>query len=163
LYVEQLRANPTEGAFVVGEGKNIKSLTHILDVVDVYIHLVSEALQPGGGRADWGVDGFYFTATSTISFPEFAEKVVALSKRKAWLSETTPDEVRHISAEQAKNLFQGWGAYMWGSNSVSRADRAEKVFGWKGKAPSWQDCLEEDLEIAFAKDDRSNLMKARVD
>lgn len=157
LYAEELRRNPEAGAFVVGEGKNIKSVTHILDVVDVYIRLVSEALQADGGKADWGSNGFYFTATSTIAFPEFAEKFVGIAKRRGWLPESTPNEVQHHSIEKVQELSK-LGPYMWGANSVSKADRAEKLFGWKGGAPSWQECLEADMEVAFAVN-RSDSMK----
>ncbi|KZP27414.1 nucleoside-diphosphate-sugar epimerase [Athelia psychrophila] len=149
LYAELIGADPGAGAFVVGAGKNIKSFSHIRDVVDVFLLLASEALQPGGGKADWGSDGFYFTATSTVSFPELAEKFVAVAKERGWLPPTTPDAVQHRSVEDMKPLFNGLGAYMWGANAVTSSDRAKKVFGWTGNAPSWQECLEEDVKAAF--------------
>lgn len=149
LYAELIGANPAAGAFVVGAGKNIKSVSHIREVVDVFILLVSEALQPNGGKADWGSEGFYFTSTSTISFPELAEKFVAIAKRRNWLPSNTPYTPQPRSAEDLNKLF-ALGAYMWGSNAISSADRAKKVFGWEGQSLSWQKSLEEDMEAAFA-------------
>ncbi|KZP27413.1 hypothetical protein FIBSPDRAFT_853607 [Athelia psychrophila] len=150
LYAELIGASPEAGAFVVGAGKNIKSFSHISDVVEIFLLLASEALRPDGGKADWGGDGFYFTSTSTVSFPELAEKFVAIAKEKRWLPPTTPTAIQHRSAEDMRPLINGLGAYMWGANSVSSADRVKKVFGWAGKAPSWQECLEEDMKAAFA-------------
>jgi nucleoside-diphosphate-sugar epimerase len=40
-------------AYFLGEGNNIRAVTHINDVVDLFILLLGEAIQ-GGGKADWG-------------------------------------------------------------------------------------------------------------
>ncbi|KAF7974324.1 hypothetical protein HWV62_12368 [Athelia sp. TMB] len=159
LYAEVLGAAPAAGGFVVGRGENIKSLSHIRDVVEVYLLLAGAALQDGG-TADWGADGFYFTATSRLVFPEFARAFVATAKRRGWLPPTTPDAVQSRSPEELKGLLGGLGAYMWGSNAISNADRAKKVFGWESKSPSWQETLEEDMEAAF-KEARTDSLKWR--
>jgi hypothetical protein len=45
----------------------------------------------------------------------------------------------------------GLGAYFWGANSRSQADRAKKVLGWPSKKPvSFYDALEADVEAALA-------------
>jgi nucleoside-diphosphate-sugar epimerase len=39
--------------YYLGEGNNIRAVTHINDVVDLFILLLGEAIQ-GGGKAGWG-------------------------------------------------------------------------------------------------------------
>lgn len=53
LYVECLmRGVPP---FYLGAGENIRAVTHLQDVVDLFVLLVDQALQ-GGGNATWGKD-----------------------------------------------------------------------------------------------------------
>lgn len=40
-------------AFYLGKGENIRAVTHINDVVDLWVILVGQAIQ-GGGSAQWG-------------------------------------------------------------------------------------------------------------
>jgi nucleoside-diphosphate-sugar epimerase len=40
-------------AFYLGKGENIRAVTHINDVVDLFVILIGEAIQ-GGGSAQWG-------------------------------------------------------------------------------------------------------------
>jgi nucleoside-diphosphate-sugar epimerase len=40
-------------AFYLGKGENMRAVTHIDDVVDLFVILVGQALQ-GGGSAQWG-------------------------------------------------------------------------------------------------------------
>ena len=40
-------------AFYLGKGENMRAVTHIDDVVDLFVILVGEAIQ-GGGSAQWG-------------------------------------------------------------------------------------------------------------
>jgi nucleoside-diphosphate-sugar epimerase len=40
-------------AFYLGAGENIRAVTHINDVVDLFILLIGEAIK-GGGKAQWG-------------------------------------------------------------------------------------------------------------
>jgi nucleoside-diphosphate-sugar epimerase len=52
-YVEVLLR--TKEAFYLGDGDNIRAVTHISDVVDLFLILLEQALR-GGGDAQWGRD-----------------------------------------------------------------------------------------------------------
>lgn len=42
---------------------------HIDDITDAFILLAEEALKPGGGKAQWGEEGYYFCeAGEFVSF-----------------------------------------------------------------------------------------------
>ena len=51
LYVEALLKH--KEAFYLGEGNNIRAVTHIDDVVDLFVLLLEKAHE-GGGNANWG-------------------------------------------------------------------------------------------------------------
>lgn len=51
MYVEALLKH--KEAFYLGEGNNIRAVTHIDDVVDLFVLLLEKAIE-GGGDADWG-------------------------------------------------------------------------------------------------------------
>src|SRR5258708_4217281 len=50
-YVEALLKH--KEAFYLGEGNNIRAVTHIDDVVSLFVIMIEQALQ-GGGTAEWG-------------------------------------------------------------------------------------------------------------
>ncbi len=54
-------------AFYLGEGKNMRAVTHIDDVVSLFLLILAEALQ-GGGKAQWGKE----VCSQPIASPGFS-------------------------------------------------------------------------------------------
>lgn len=46
--------------FMVEKGETWWNHVHVLDLADLYVMLVEEAVKPGGGKATWGPEGYYF-------------------------------------------------------------------------------------------------------
>lgn len=46
--------------FVVNKGQTYWNNIHILDLAELYVLLVEEALKPNGGNGTWGREGYYF-------------------------------------------------------------------------------------------------------
>jgi len=57
MYVKYVREN--KEAFYLGHGENIRAVTHIDDVVDLFLILIEQAVQ-GGGSAEWGLEVSWF-------------------------------------------------------------------------------------------------------
>lgn len=115
-------------AFQVGEGKNVWHVVHVQDLSNVYLALVTSALQPGGGNATWNEKGYYFAETGSIVWGEVSK---AIAKAAADRKLITSTDIDSVTADEANELLPPYGAYVWGTNSKAKAIRARKVLGWK--------------------------------
>ncbi|KAL3424999.1 nucleoside-diphosphate-sugar epimerase [Phlyctema vagabunda] len=134
-------------AFYLGHGQNYRAVTHIDDVVQMFVTLLDQAVQ-GGGRAQWGKEGFYFTVADEVRWIDAAEAINEIAIRQGWL----PAGNKPVSwtKEQLGSLMPSFPRlvlYLWGSNSRAVSERAKKL-GWKPQAPSFWEALEEDVKIA---------------
>ncbi|KAN0092129.1 NAD(P)-binding protein [Hyaloscypha variabilis] len=139
-------------AFYLGRGENIRAVTHIDDVVDLFVILVGQALQ-GGGAAQWGKEGFYFVVSGEVKWIDAAEAVNKIGVRQGWL----PADSKAVSWTEAQvdesfNVphLPKLALYLWGSNSRADSARARKL-GWKPHGPSFWDSLEEDVSVAVKR------------
>jgi nucleoside-diphosphate-sugar epimerase len=165
-YVKVLLAK--KQAFYLGSGENMRGVTHIDDVVDLFLILLEHAVQ-GGGSAQWGKEvcyshpsllsttrltipkGFYFAVSDEVKWIEAAEAINKLGIKQGWL----PANSNPVSwtKEQVGGLLPGRSGlvlYLWGSNSRAESARAKKL-GWKPHGPSFWEALEEDVTIAVTK------------
>ncbi|KAF2144826.1 uncharacterized protein K452DRAFT_245996 [Aplosporella prunicola CBS 121167] len=138
--------------FYTASGTNTRSFVHIDDLMTVYLKLVEAAVN-GGQGAEWGHEGYYFTSTQELNQLEIARATGRILKNKSLLS---TEETKQLPFDQVNQMlkhpvFGVIGRYMFASNSRSRSDRARKLFGYKAVAPSFLDCLEEDLDYAIQK------------
>ena len=156
-------------AFYLGKGQNVRAVTHINDVVDLFVILVDQAIQ-GGGSAQWGkevrtlqvapsesrltcIQGFYFAVADEVKWIEAAEAINKIGVEHGWF----PADSKPVSWTEAqfaglmKHIpIPGLALYIWGSNSRATSSRAAKL-GWKPHGPSFWDSLEEDVSVAVAK------------
>jgi len=137
-------------AFYLGQGDNIRAVTYIDDLVDLFVILVREAIR-GGGSAQWGKEGFYFAVSGEVKWIDAAEAVNKIGIEQGWL----PAESKPVSWNESQfaSIFPqnpGLSLYLWGSNSRAESARAKQL-GWKPHGPSFWDVLEEDVSIAVAK------------
>ncbi|RFU28296.1 hypothetical protein B7463_g8034, partial [Scytalidium lignicola] len=137
-------------AFYLGTGENIRAVTHISDVVEIFLLLLGEAIR-GGGNAQWGKQGFYFAVAEEVKWIQVAEAINKLGIGQGWL----PADSKAVSwtKDQVNELmpwFPGIALYIWGSNSRAESARAKKL-GWIPHAPSFWEALDEDVRIAVQK------------
>jgi nucleoside-diphosphate-sugar epimerase len=152
LYAEAARLGQT---FYVNSGTNTRSWVHINDLMTMYVRLV-EAAAKGGAGADWGLKGYYFTASQEASQYDLA---VAAGKVLKRIGVVETEEPKKCTVEEVKAMLSHYGKedialYMYAANSRTRADRAKKVLGYQPSAPSIWECIEGDL-LAYQKDEQA--------
>lgn len=137
--------------FYLGRGENWRAVVHIDDVVDLFALLLQEALL-GGGKAQWGREGFYFGASHEVVWKDVAETIARLGREQKWLPEAS--HAVSFNAEQVGSLSPkspGMALYLYGSNSRASADRARLYLGWQPRAPNFWEALPGDLEELVAR------------
>jgi nucleoside-diphosphate-sugar epimerase len=125
--------------FVINEGVNVWTEVHVQDLSNVYLALVTAALSPDGGKATWNDKGYYFTENGQFSWGELSQKLTKLMFDKKLINS---NEVDHLDKDDTDKL-KPWGSYLWGTNSLCKATRAEKLFGWKPAQKKLFDSLSE--------------------
>ncbi|VBB84702.1 Putative protein of unknown function [Podospora comata] len=145
--------NNTKRAFYTQSGGNTRSWVHIDDLVAVYIKLV-EAAAAGGGNADWGLHGYYFTATQEVSQLDFATAIGRILKKHGVIEYEEPVQLPldDIWKTAQKSKWRYTGIYAFACNTRTVSERARKVLGYEPKAPSLLDCLEEDVLAAVRRE-----------
>ncbi|KAF2819197.1 NAD(P)-binding protein [Ophiobolus disseminans] len=128
--------------FVIEEGVNRWTESHVQDLSEIYLALVTAALSPDGGKATWDDKGYYFTESGAFSWGEIGQKIAKVALDKKLINSA---EVDHLSKDEADKLLP-WGSYLWGTNSRCKASRANKLFGWTPKQTSLVDLLPEIVE-----------------
>jgi len=137
-------------AFALPPGESEWSSIHILDVADLYILLINEALKTdgSGGKVPWGKEAFYFAENGTlIASGDIARKFGEAAYEKGLIPSA---EVKWYTKEQVQAIHP-WGVILWGSNSKSRATRARTTLGWNPTRPRLLDTLAEEIENAASQ------------
>lgn len=130
--------------FTINEGTNELTFVHILDLAQLYVLLVSNAislLSSPSVTPDpdiWGPKAYFFAGTEIIPFAAWAKAMVP-----ALYPEVISDkEVRPVSFEVAfkassgeeepkENTWAFFSTFMLGTNMRIKSSRAEKKLGWK--------------------------------
>lgn len=128
--------------FYVEGGKNLWTQVHVQDLSDVYLSLVTAAMEAGGGKATWNAEGYYFTENGDFVWGDVGRTIAKIAKDKGLINTA---EVEPISTEEADRLTPS-GSYLWGMNSRARAIRANKLFGWVPKQKNMFDLLPEIID-----------------
>jgi hypothetical protein len=142
--------------FQVEGGKNIWTQVHVQDLSDVYVSLVTAALSPGGGKATWNQEGYYFAEAGGFVWGDVAKAIAKAAKDKGLISTADIDS---ISIEEADTLT-GMGSYLWGFNSRGRGIRAKKLLGWTPKQKGLLELIPDIVDVE-ARD--LGLTKAHAD
>lgn len=128
--------------FQVNAGQNIWHEVHIQDLSNAYLGLVTAALQPGGGKATWNDEGYYFAENGEIVWGEISKKIAQIAKEKK-LIET--EEIDSLPPDEANKLMRG-ARFLIGTNSRCKAVRARELLGWVPKQKSLGELLPEIVE-----------------
>ncbi|PMD54419.1 NAD(P)-binding protein [Hyaloscypha bicolor E] len=137
-------------SFYLGSGENIRGVTHIDDVVDLFLLILAKQLE-GRKELDYGRQGFYFAVSDGIPWKNAAEKINELGQHQGWLPKGTK-AVSWNESQLAALLPSDPGRvlYLWGSNSRAESSRAKKL-GWRPHGPSFWEALPEDCKVAAEK------------
>lgn len=135
--------------FYVGAGGSEWSFVHVVDLAGIYLKLVEAAVR-GGEGADWfggeeGGEGYYFAESETIPWKVVAEKAVEFARKKGVQVES---ELESFGVQKVNEEAHAWGAVLWGTNAIQRADRARKTLGWVPKEKTVFEVLEAEVEAA---------------
>lgn len=138
--------------FYYGEGTNTRSWVHIDDLMRVYLKVV-EAAASGNAEEYFNDNGYHFAATQEQSQLDVAKVVGKVLHQQGVIQDPEPAP---ISLEQLDCLlkipgYEKLARYLFASNSRSRADRAERLFEYKGEAPDLLNCVEDDVLDALRR------------
>lgn len=122
--------------FVLNEGRNRWTEVHVQDLSEVYLALVTAALD-AGGKATWNDKGYYYVENGEFVWGDISRKVAQVAFEKKFIN---TGEVDTVTKEEADKLAS-YGGYLWGTNSRCRAIRANKLFGWTPKQKSMVDLI----------------------
>jgi nucleoside-diphosphate-sugar epimerase len=125
--------------FLINEGANRWTEVHVQDLSNVFLALVTAALSPDGGKATWNDKGYYFTESGEFMWGEIGQKLAQLMFDKKFINSAEVDHVDKDGVDKLKPM----GSYLWGTNSLCKSTRANKLFGWVPKEKSLADLLPE--------------------
>lgn len=131
--------------FYTNEGSNTRGWVHIDDLTSLYLRIV-EAAVSRGGNAEWGKNGYYFASTQELSQFQLAEATGSILKKHGVINDPEPVKVDLASLwDLVPWKVPGIGTYLFASNSRTKAERAERLFGYGPRAPSLLEELEGDI------------------
>jgi len=133
-------------AFQCGKGESTWSNVHVLDLTELHLLLVEDALS-GGKKMDWGYDGYYFAENGTHQWGEVSSIIGKVAKNLGFIKDAT---VKSYDKKTIDEASKG-GNYKWGMNSRSKASRARK-YGWKATQVKLEDTLED--EVMYNRTDK---------
>ncbi|KAF2999397.1 hypothetical protein E8E13_006779 [Curvularia kusanoi] len=141
--------------FYVNEGTNTRSWVHVDDLMRVYLRVVEAAAE---GDADvvqqyFGGNGYHFAGTQEHSHMEVAREVGRVLAERGVLGSSEPVRIGLEELDGMANLpaFPRLARYLYASNSRTRADRAQTLWGYKGEAKGLLECVEEDVLAALGE------------
>ncbi|KAF1941140.1 NAD(P)-binding protein [Clathrospora elynae] len=137
--------------FYHGEGTNARSWVHIDDLMKVYLHVVEAAASNSNAEKYFNGNGYYFAGTQEHSQLDVAKEAGKILHKHGVIKDAEPVQV---SLEQLDSMasfpgFEKLARYLFASNSRTRAERAEKLFAYKGEAPGLLENLEADIMDAI--------------
>lgn len=145
MYVKEIKR--LEGkVFYYGEGTNTRSWVHIDDLMRVYLKVV-EAAASGNAADYFNGNGYHFASTQEHSQLDVANAVGRIMHGQGAISNPRPAP---ISLEQLDGMlvvpgYEKLARYLFASNSRTKAERAERLYGYKGEAPGLLESLESDV------------------
>lgn len=147
-YIKETREAP----IFYDEGANTRSWVHINDLMQLYLRVI-ESAAAGGGTATWGKEGYYFASTQEVSQLSFAREVGSILQEHGVIADGKPVPITLEKLDSLINYprYPKIGRYMLAANSRTRAERAEKLFGYAGKEPSLLESLKEDVLAEIEK------------
>ncbi|KAF3038108.1 hypothetical protein E8E12_004378 [Didymella heteroderae] len=144
--------------FYYGEGSNTKSWVHIDDLMRLYLRVVEVAARNEQEEVKqyFGENGYHFASTQEHSHSDVARVVGKLLADRGALQDPVPVEVDLQRLDEMANIphFPKLARYLYASNSRTRAERAEGLWGYSGEAPGLMKVLADDVREALDASER---------
>ena len=145
MYVREIQRLGGQ-VFYYGQGTNTRSWVHVDDLMRVYLKVV-EAAASGCADEYFNNNGYHFAATQEHSQLDVANVVGRIMYQQGAIAEPKPSP---ISLEQLDALlkvpgYEKLARYLFASNSRTKAERAERLYGYKAEAPGLLESLEGDV------------------
>ncbi|KAF7940095.1 uncharacterized protein EAE98_000222 [Botrytis deweyae] len=143
----------THSGFTISPTTNLQSHIHVLDLAQIYLSLLSSALNdPFPDPQKWGPEAFYFAASEDLSFGEYMTFLISkLSNPPYKLVHET--QIKELPFSEAVKVVGTLTAYLFGINMQVRCTRAKEVLGWVPRAKKVEEGLDEVLEIYYKERD----------
>lgn len=118
---------------------------HVNDLMRLYLRVVEAAAV--GDHTYFNENGYYFAATQECSQVDVARARGRVLHKLGLVDDLEPREVTLEKVDSVANVaeFPKLARCLFVSNSRARAERAERLCGYHGKAPSLMDILEDDI------------------
>jgi len=120
---------------------------HIDDLMRLYLRVVEAAASPTQYPAEdyFNRNGYYFAATQEWSQFELAKATAEVLYRNGIIGDPEPEQIDLDKLDSMANLpgFPKLARYLFASNSRTRPERAEMLFGYRGEAPGLMEVLEQ--------------------
>ena len=149
MYVKEIERLGGE-VFYYGEGTNTRSWVHIDDLMRVYLKVI-EAAASGSAAEYFNENGYHFAGTQEHSQLDVANAVGRIMHKQGAIADPRPSPIRLEQLDVLLKLpgFEKLARYLFASNSRTRAERAERLYGYKGEAPGLLESLEGDVMDAL--------------
>jgi hypothetical protein len=128
--------------FIINEGTNYWTESHVQDISELFLALVASAMTPDGGKATWNKKGYYFTESGAFTWGDLGRNIAKVALDQKLINTA---EVDTVNKDEANKIWGG-ASFLWGTNSRCKAVRANKLFGWTPKQKSIADLLPEIVE-----------------
>ncbi|CAG8957874.1 hypothetical protein HYFRA_00000214 [Hymenoscyphus fraxineus] len=175
IYPHLLRAfRSLNSGFTISSGSNIWGHIHVNDLAEIYLILLSRALESLGmetGRAApsessktevWGPEAYYFASSNEVSFLGFQRSMVRALKKLGVLGNDVIAQIDIETAAKATDVTKGESPQAWARHlaesyainmrvSPSRA----KAIGWVPKDIAVQDTME-DVIAKYLESEKQN-------
>ena len=145
MFVNEIRSLGGR-AFYYGDGMNTRSWVHIEDLMRVYVKVV-EAAASGYAVDYFNSNGYYFAGTQEHTQLDVARATGQVLYEHGVIPAAEPVSIDLTQLDSMANIpgFPRLARYLFASNSRSRPERAEKLFGYAPKATGLMETLESDI------------------
>lgn len=116
------------------------------DLADAVVFLTEEGLRAGGGKADWGAEGYYFCEAGEHTWRGVMGAIAGLLCERGVIGGTAIEELSEVEVE----TIIPQGAFLYGGNCRSRADRLRGM-GWKARRESVWDSLPGAIDVEIQR------------
>jgi nucleoside-diphosphate-sugar epimerase len=146
MYVQEIK-NLGGKPFYYAEGTNMRSWVHIDDLMKLYLRVVEAAASNTTPEKYFNANGYYFASTQEHSQIELARAAGKVLHTHGVIESPEPVQVDLEQLDSMANFpgFPKLARYLFASNSRSRAERAQALFGYMGEAPGLIEGLESDV------------------
>lgn len=122
---------------IIGQGKARWNHIHVADLSDVYVSLVEAAIAGKHDQGTWGPEAYYLTERGEHVWGDLAKEIAKYAAEHGFIKKDWQETA--LSKDEAMDVA-GFEAVSWGWNSRGKAERAQRLLGWK---PSRQSITDE--------------------